>query len=65
VGHVDSVDAPGAAGARREGGHDRRARPCPFRRQQKEKLGDDDADVGMTQGRSHLAAGGAVGSRRG
>jgi hypothetical protein len=21
---------------------------CPFRRQQKEKLGDDDADVGMT-----------------
>jgi hypothetical protein len=38
---------------------------CPFRRQQKEKLGDDDADVGMTQGRSHLAAGGAVGGRRG
>jgi hypothetical protein len=37
----------------------------PFRRQQKVKLEDDDADVGMTQGRSHLAAGGAVGGRRG
>jgi hypothetical protein len=38
---------------------------CPFRRQQKVKLEDDVADVGMTQGRSHLAAGGAVGGRRG
>jgi hypothetical protein len=38
---------------------------CPFRRQQKEKLGDDDADVSVTHGRSHLAAGGAVGGRRG
>jgi hypothetical protein len=38
---------------------------CPFRRQQKEKPGDDDADVGVTQGRSHLVVGGAVGGRRG
>jgi hypothetical protein len=38
---------------------------APFDASKRERLEDDDADVGMTQGRSHLAAGGAVGVRRG
>jgi hypothetical protein len=38
---------------------------APFDASKRERLEDDDADVGMTHGRSHLAAGSAVGGRRG